>query len=61
MAIEHSKISSEMARTDRALTGEMGGHDVPRDPRVLCQVELIPGSQIQEPRQKLRGEYVVVG
>ena len=48
-----------MARTDRALAGEMGGHYVRRDPRVLCELELIPGSRIQEPRQKLRGKYVV--
>jgi hypothetical protein len=37
----------------------MGAHYVLRDPRVLCELELIPGSQIQEPRQKLRGKYVV--
>jgi hypothetical protein len=48
-----------MARTDRALAEEMGGHYVRRDPRVLCELELIPSSRIQEPRQKLRGKYVV--
>ena len=53
-AIEYSEISSKMMRPDRALTGEMRGHDARDDPAPSRELALIPASQIQDPKQLLR-------